>query len=487
MFKKNDLITCEITDIGMEGEGIGKCDGFTFFIKDTVIGDLVEAKIINLKKSYGYARLERLIRESDDRVAAACSVARQCGGCALQQMSYQATLKFKEKKVLDCITRIGGFEVGDFQSLPIIGMQNPSHYRNKSQYPIGLNKDGQVVTGFYAQRSHNIIPVDDCLIGAQTDKYILDAIKAYINDFKESVYDEKTLKGTFRHVLIRTGFRTNEIMVCLVINAKGLKDEGSFVNYIESALEGRSSKTTILLNFNKANTNVILGDSFRILSGDGFIYDYIEDVKFKISAQSFFQVNPVQTDILYSKAIEFADINSDMHVWDMYCGIGTISLLMAKKAKKVYGVEIVDRAIKDAKENASLNAINNADFFVGKAEELVPLKFEEDKGQTGISKPDVVVVDPPRKGCDEKLLDTLAFMNPKRIVYVSCNPSTLARDLRTLADQGYKLEKVQPVEMFPYSCHVECVALLQRMSNTRQATITLDVDMEDYHRIKGDT
>lgn len=480
-FKKDDRVTLTIEDIGTGGEGIGKVDGYTLFIKDAIIGDKIEAKIIKAKKSYGYARLERLIEPSVDRVSPVCPVARQCGGCQIQEMSYEAQLKFKERLVEDNIKRIG--KIDKFELCPIIGMEEPYRYRNKAQYPVGISKDGSIVMGFYAGRTHSIIPCVDCKIGAAENQYILEIIKSWMEQNNIMPYDEKSGQGLVRHVLIRTGYHTDEIMVCLVVNGNKLADKHkeSLVRRLtevsmDSDISTGKSIASIMLNFNSDNTNVILGRKCETLWGKSYIEDFIGDVKYQISPLSFFQVNPRQTEKLYGKALEFADLSGDETVWDLYCGIGTISLFLAKKAKKVYGVEIVPQAIEDARNNAKINGIENAEFFVGKAEEVVPEFYEkmlrlsqddsvsDEERQAALDSinPKVVVVDPPRKGCDESLIDTLVKMSPQRIVYVSCDSATLARDLGILENKGYRTIKVQPVDQFSHTVHVECVCLISK-------------------------
>ena len=545
MLKKDDQVTIEIEDIGTDGAGIGKADGYTLFVKDAVIGDIIKAKVIKAKKTYGYARLMEIITPSKDRVEPVCPVARQCGGCQIQQMSYSAQLKYKQKLVRDNLARIGG--ITDCEVLPVIGMENPFNYRNKAQYPVGEDKDGNIVMGFYAGHTHSIIPCpdDDCLLGHSDNAVILKAVKAWMEKYRVRSYDENIHKGTVRHILIRTGFHTDEIMLCLVTKkmlrkeaADGLVDvvkelngeiSGSAVGDVDiDKIIGESDDnntydrdrhlhiTSLVVNINKEDTNVILGKECVTLYGKPYIEDYIGDIKFQISPLSFFQVNPRQTEVLYNKALEFADLKGNESVWDMYCGIGTISLFLAKKAGQVYGVEIVPQAIEDAKNNAKINNITNAEFFVGKAEEVVPAFYKnngnnaskggadvdgadksysankaEQSDTTGksdnidlpeidttgksdnsdsqnitnvydMTKPDVVVVDPPRKGCDEKLLDTIVSMSPDRIVYVSCDSATLARDLKVLVERGYNVEKVQPVDQFANTVHIENACLLSR-------------------------
>ncbi len=493
MLKKDDQVTIEIEDIGTDGAGIGKADGYTLFVKDAVIGDIIKAKVIKAKKTYGYARLMEIITPSKDRVEPVCPVARQCGGCQIQQMSYSAQLKYKQKLVRDNLARIGG--ITDCEVLPVIGMENPFNYRNKAQYPVGRNKDGKVVIGFYAGRTHSIVDYTQCAIGAPENAQILEKIRTFINENNISVYDEQSHKGLIRHVLIRTGKHTGQIMVCLIINGKTL----SHADKLADCLKDISGMSSIMININKERTNVILGCECSVIWGNSYIEDSICGIMFRISPLSFFQVNPVQTEKLYRKALEYAELTGNETVWDLYCGIGTISLLMATKARKVYGVEIVPQAIEDAKNNALRNSLNNAEFFVGKAEEVVPRIYDEDmkkaenepvdsKESSGLSdsasfesvmriNPDVVVVDPPRKGCDETLLDTIVKMNPKRIVYVSCDSATLARDLKYLVANGYEIARVQPVDQFAHTVHVENVVKLVR--KTSDAYIDLKVDMDE--------
>lgn len=469
--KKNDFITLKIEDMGVDGEGIGKLDGFPFFVKDAVIGDTVEAKIIKLKKNYGYARLMNVVEPSDVRREPRCAYARQCGGCQLQAMDYEAQLDFKAKKVWNNLTRIGGF--ADLSKPEIIGMDDPWRYRNKAQFPFGMDREGNVVTGFYAARTHSIIPCTECWIGVEENKVILEKILKYMKQYQIPAYDEKTGKGVLRHVLIRKGFVTGEIMVCLILNGRKLKA----LDVLSESLQQVPGMTSITINVNTKNTNVIMGTEMIPVWGQNYITDYIGNVQYQISPLSFYQVNPVQTKRLYETALDFADLKGDEIVWDLYCGIGTISLFLAQKAGKVYGVEIVPEAIADAKRNAELNGCTNAEFFVGKAEEVLPEKYEKE----GIYA-DIIVVDPPRKGCDRAALETMVKMQPKRIVYVSCDSATLARDLKYLCGEGYEVQKVKACDMFPGTVHTETVCLL---SNRKPDTkVRIDVDLEDYYRIK---
>ena len=448
-FRKNDLVTLEIEDCGIDGEGIGKADGFTVFVKDAVIGDTVTAKIIKAKKNYGYGRLMEVLKPSPYRVEPKCEFARQCGGCQLQALSYDQQLVFKTNKVKGHLERIGGFT--DIPMEPIIGMDELFHYRNKAQFPVGRNKEGKIVTGFYAGRTHNIIENRDCALGVAENKEVLDRVIAHMEKYGIEPYNEATGKGLVRHVLIRYGYFTKEVMVCLILNGNKLPKEEQLVK----SLCEIPGMTSITINVNKKRSNVILGEEICLLWGQEYITDRIGDISYQISPLSFYQVNPMQTQKLYAKALEYADLHGQETVWDLYCGIGTISLFLAQKAKFVRGVEIVPAAIENAKENAKLNGLENTEFFVGKAEEVLPREYKKN----GVYA-DVIVVDPPRKGCDETLLETMIEMNPERIVYVSCDSATLARDLKYLCERGYELRKVCPVDQFGMTVHVETVVLL---------------------------
>ena len=467
-FRKNDLVTLEIEDCGIDGEGIGKADGFTVFVKDAVIGDTVTAKIIKAKKNYGYGRLMEVLKPSPYRVEPKCEFARQCGGCQLQALSYEQQLVFKTNKVKGHLERIGGFT--DIPMEPIIGMDELFHYRNKAQFPVGRNKEGKIVTGFYAGRTHNIIENRDCALGVAENKEVLDRVIAHMEKYGIEPYNEATGKGLVRHVLIRYGYFTKEVMVCLILNGNKIPKEEQLVK----SLCEIPGMTSITINVNKKHSNVILGEEIRLLWGQEYITDRIGDISYQISPLSFYQVNPMQTQKLYAKALEYADLHGEETVWDLYCGIGTISLFLAQKAKFVRGVEIVPAAIENAKENAKLNGLENTEFFVGKAEEVLPREYKKN----GVYA-DVIVVDPPRKGCDETLLETMVEMNPDRIVYVSCDSATLARDLKYLCERGYELRKVCPVDQFGMTVHVETVVLLSQQKPDDTIEIDLDLDELD--------
>lgn len=460
-FQKNQEILLTIEDFTREGEGLGKHQGFPFFVKDTVIGDTVRASVTKVKKNYGYARLVEILSPSKDRVTPPCPVARQCGGCKLQQLAYEKQLEFKQSLVAGCLSRIGGFTEIAGKMEPIYGMEAPWHYRNKAQFPVGYDKNGNLVAGFYAGRTHTIVANTDCAIQAKVTKEIVEMVLGYMRENHITAYDERTHSGTVRHILTRVGFATGEIMVCLILN--GTKRLLKNSEALTKRLRQISGMASIVINTNTEHTNRILGTHCETLWGKDTITDYIGDIAYEIGPLSFYQVNPAQTRVLYQKALEYADLKGTETVWDLYCGIGTISLFLARNAGQVYGVEIVKEAIDDARKNAARNGIDNVRFFVGKAEEVVPAQYEK----TGIH-PDVMVVDPPRKGCDSALLKTMLAMAPAHIVYVSCDPATLARDLKVLCESDYRLEKVAVVDQFGHSTHVEtvCKLVLKKLALT---------------------
>lgn len=477
--QKNETAIVTIEDIGVNGEGIGRVDGYTLFIKDAVIGDVAEVKVTKAKKNYGYARLMRVITPSKDRVEPVCPHARRCGGCQIQEMSYERQLAFKQAKVKGNLERIGGFspEVTEKTMDPIVGMDEPFYYRNKAQFPFGTDKAGNPVTGFYAGRTHDIIENTDCVLGISVNKEILELTLEFMKRYKIASYNETTGEGLIRHALIRYGFKTGEIMVCYVINGKKIPHAEVLVEKL-SAIKGM---TSITISPNRNRTNVIMGETYETLWGQGYITDYIGDVRYQISPLSFYQVNPAQTEKLYGLALEYAQLSGHETVWDLYCGIGTISLFLAQQAREVQGVEIVPQAIEDARRNAEINGIENARFYVGKAEEVLPKYYEnyakEHPGEHAHA--DVIVVDPPRKGCEESLLRTMVEMEPERIVYVSCDSATLARDLKFLCGEGgYRLEKWRAVDQFPMTVHVETVVLLSK-GEVDSKKIRVEFSLED--------
>ncbi len=554
VYSKNQIINVTIEDIGVDGEGIGHIDGYTFFIKDAVIGDSVSAKIMKANKSYAYARLEKVLTPSPFRALPRCEIARQCGGCQIQAISYAKQLEYKQNKVRNNLKRIGGFDdkLLDWIMDGIVGMDEPWNYRNKAVYPIGYDKDGKLIAGFYAGRTHSIIAGEDCYIGDEGNKEILEIILRHMEKFEIKAYDETTHEGEIRHILIRKGFNSGEWMVCIVINnqrlngadayrLKGKEGRGSRYertrkdrkiygeNWITEKeffsgqgdlireLSEISGMTSISVNINSDNTNVILGKDTYCIWGKPYITDTIRvrdmtkkdcpvtgrALEFHISPQSFYQVNPVQTEKLYSLALQYANLTGNESVWDLYCGIGTISLFLAGNAGKIYGVEIVPQAIEDARDNAKRNGINNTQFFVGKAEEVLPQFYgtvetgnnkdssspvadaeKNEAKNSDMRHPDVIVVDPPRKGCDEKCLSTMVQMAPDRIVYVSCDSATLARDLKYLCTNGYRIMKIRPVDMFPHTVHVETVVCLNKNFSKPKDYIQIGIDAEDYYRIK---
>ncbi|MCL6587348.1 MAG: 23S rRNA (uracil(1939)-C(5))-methyltransferase RlmD [Anoxybacillus sp.] len=445
---KNDYYDVTFEDLTHDGAGVAKIDGFPIFVANGLPGEKAKIKVIKVKKGYGYGRLIEVYEPSADRVEAPCTVYKQCGGCQLQHLSYEGQLKAKHKQVKEVLARIGKIE--DVTVHPVLGMNDPWRYRNKAQVPVG-EREGGLVAGFYKERSHDIIDMESCLIQQAMNDTVVQTVKAICEQYNIPAYNEQTHKGVLRHIMARYGATTKEVMVVLITRTEELPHKKKIIEEIVARVPNVKS---IVQNINPKRTNVIMGEETRVLWGSEYIYDYIGDIRFAISARSFYQVNPEQTKVLYEKALEYAELTGEETVIDAYCGIGTISLFLAKNAKKVYGVEIVPEAIEDAKRNAELNGVTNVEFAVGEAEVVIPKWYEQ-----GI-KADCIVVDPPRKGCDESLLQTIIAMKPKRVVYVSCNPATLARDLRMLEDGGYKTLEVQPVDMFPHTVHVECVAKL---------------------------
>ncbi|MCP1136001.1 23S rRNA (uracil(1939)-C(5))-methyltransferase RlmD [Paenibacillus polysaccharolyticus] len=462
---KNDETVIEIIGMNHDGEGVGRADGYTLFVQGALPGETVRVRVMKTKKQYGYAKLLEIVKASPDRVSAPCPIYDQCGGCQIQHMSYAGQLAWKRQLVIDNLQRIGKLNVltGDetneedtehaIRVLPTMGMDEPWRYRNKAQVPIGVTEGG-LVGGFYAKGSHRIIDMETCLIQHEHNDEVVAKVKEIGSHLGISAYNEETGRGLLRHVVVKKAFCTGEMMLVLVTNGRDIQHKDEWIGSIREAIPQVAS---ICQNVNKKQTNVIFGDETRVLWGRDVIYDFIGDVQFAISPRSFYQVNPVQTEVLYGKTVEYAGLSGKETVIDAYCGIGTISLFLAQHADQVYGVEIVPEAIEDARSNAMLNEMKNVKFEVGASEDVIPRWKEQ-----GIEA-DVIVVDPPRKGCDPRLLDTILEMKPERVVYVSCNPSTLARDLRVLEDGGYRTVEVTPVDMFPHTVHVESVAMLVRI------------------------
>lgn len=462
--EKNKEYILNIDGLGYEGEGVGKLENYTIFVPGALLGEKVKVKILKVNKSFAFGKLIDIVEKSENRVKAVCPIYEKCGGCQLQHLSYAAQLEFKRNRVHDCLERIGRISVVSEHNKDntsnnnqvllrnTLGMKDPYRYRNKVQLPIGTVNNG-VVIGFYSPRSHNIIDTDNCFIQEEAGDQLIRLTKKWIRDYNISTYDEKTGEGSLRHIMMRKAFKTGQVMVVIVTNTRELPHKKEFIEIIKENIPGI---TSIAHNINSEKTNVILSTKCITLWGSDTISDYIGKYKFNISALSFFQVNPVQTEVLYNKALEFADLKGNEVVFDAYCGTGTISLFLSEKAKKVYGVEIIPEAIENAKINAKENNIHNTEFIVGKSEEVIP-----DLIKKGI-KADVVVVDPPRKGCERILLEEISKMGPDKIVYVSCDPGTLARDLAILNDLGYKAVEVQPVDMFPMTAHVETIIMMTR-------------------------
>lgn len=445
--KKNETITLQFEDLTHEGNGVGKINGYPLFVPYALPGEEARVKVIKVNKNFGFGKLIEVNKPSDERVEPPCNVYYQCGGCQLQHMSYGMQLEMKQNQVKSVMRKIAHLDHVPVH--PTIGMEDPWRYRNKVQIPVG-DRDGELITGFYRMRSHDIIDdMETCVIQDEVNDRSVHAVCRIANQLGIKAYDEKRDRGVLRHIMVRTGRETNETMIVLITRTEKLPHKDEFIRQLTETFPHIKS---IVHNINNKRTNVILGRKTNVIWGEEYIYDSIGNIRFAISAKSFYQVNPPQTKKLYEKALEYAAIEDNDIVIDAYCGIGTISLFLAQKAKKVYGVEVVPEAISDAKMNAKLNGITNAEFFVGEAEKVMPWW----KAQ-GLN-PDVIVVDPPRKGCEVDFLQAMIDMQPKRIVYVSCNPSTLARDLRVLEDGGYDTKEVQPVDMFPQTGHVECVS-----------------------------
>lgn len=451
--QKNDIITATFEDLTHEGAGVAKVDGYALFVPYGLPGETAKIKVLKTKKGYGFGKMLERIEESRDRTDAPCPIYYLCGGCQLQHMTYEAQLRFKQKQVQDAVTRIGGLDHVPVH--PTIGMEDPWRYRNKAQVPVGTRDDGHLKAGFFQKRSHRIIDMESCIIQQGANDEAVQIVKNIADHYNIKAYDEESHRGTLRHIVTRQANSTEQLMIIFVTNGPDLPHKKDLIHEIREAMP---NVTSIVHNVNSKKTNVIFGEKTEVIWGDEYIYDYIGDIKFAISARSFYQVNPSQTKVLYNKALEYADLRGNETVIDAYCGIGTISLFLAQKARHVYGVEAIPEAVSDAKRNAELNKLDDiTTFAVGEAEELVPWWHKANGLQ-----PDVFVVDPPRKGCDEKLLQTMINMQPEKIVYVSCNPATLARDLNILEDGGYETKEIQPVDMFPQTNHIESVTWLEK-------------------------
>ena len=446
--EKNKEYVVDIIDNGFEGEGIAKIDNFTIFIPGAIKGEKIKILIVKVLSSHAFGKIIEIVEQSEYRQEVDCITYKRCGGCNIRHIKYEDTLRMKQNAVQSLVNKTLKNKI---EVKPTIGMENPFHYRNKAQYPLGINKENEPVVGVFAQRSHEIIPMQKCLIQNPISEEISKFIVEFIKDNKISIYNERTGKGLFRHIVIKVGIKTNEIMCILVINGNKIPKEDELVSKLISKF---SNIKTIIKNFNTRNTNVILGKENIILYGNGYIKDILGEYTFKISPLSFYQVNPVQAERLYNIGVEAAKITKNDVVFDLYCGIGTISLFMAKHAKKVYGVEIVEQAISDARENSKINNIDNVEFIAGDTEIIL-----NDLINNKNIVPNVVMVDPPRRGLDNKSIENILKIKPDRFVYISCNPATLVRDLAKIED-FYEIKEIQPVDMFPFTSHVECCSVL---------------------------
>lgn len=475
ILKKNDVLALDIVDMTSDGVGIGKHEGMTIFVASACTGDIVEAKILKVKKSYSFAKIEKIIKKSSNRIISDCNTYLKCGGCSLRHINYDYELIVKEKKVKDAITRIGGFD--NIKINDIVGADDINFYRNKSQIPIRKNKDGKLICGFFANHSHRIIEFEHCLLQSNVFNNALNALKEWMLLYKIEPYDEEKHSGTIRHLYLREAKKTKEVMVCIVVNSdKVLNHENELVKILRYKIE---SLKTVVINVNTKRTNVITGDKCRVIYGDGYITDELCGLKFNISPLSFYQVNRDQAERLYNKAMEYAAVSSKDILIDLYCGTGTIGLTMAKKAKKLIGVEIVEQAVEDAKRNAKLNNITNAEFICSDAKDAARIIIQKKQNPT------VVILDPPRKGCDNITIKTVINMNPRRIVYISCDPATLARDLKTFSQSGYEAKEIAPFDMFPRTRHVETVVLLSKLKSSKKIEVDLDISELDLTKAEA--
>lgn len=447
--RKNDEYTVEIIDNGFEGEGIAKIDNYTIFIPEAIQGEKIKILIVKVNSSHAFGKIIEIIKQSNFRRNTDCSTYKKCGGCNLRHIKYEETLILKQNIVQNLVNKTLKKSI---KVQPTIGMEHPYNYRNKAQYPIGLNKEGKAIVGVYAKRTHNIIPINECFIQDPISEKISKFIVEFLNKNNISAYDENTKRGVFRHIVTKVGINTNEIMCVLVVNKREFKQEQKLVKELINKF---SNIKTIVKNINMKDTNVILGQENIVLYGDGYIQDTLGEYTFKISPLSFYQINPIQTEKLYTLARDIANLDKEDIVLDLYCGIGTIGIFISKYVNKVYGVEIIQQAIDDAKENAKINKIDNIEFYCGAVENVLDKLVNKDSIQ-----PNVIYVDPPRKGLDNNTIQNILRVKPNKVVYISCNPATLVRDLEKLEEE-YSISKIQPVDMFPFTSHVECVSLLE--------------------------
>jgi 23S rRNA (uracil1939-C5)-methyltransferase len=454
--KKNEEYIVDIIDNGFEGEGIAKIDGYTVFVSGAIKGEKCKILIVKVTVSHAFGKLIEIIEKSEYRVCEDCSTYKRCGGCSLRHIKYEETLKIKQSMVQNLVNKMFGNKE-NINVEQTLGMKNNNYYRNKAQYPFGLDKDGNKTVGIFAKRTHEIIPMENCKIQQPIAEKIAKFVLEFIKDNNISVYNENTRSGLFRHLVVKIGIRSKEIMCIIVINGEKFDEEKKLVKYLVEKINFINNNyklKTIIKNINMKNTNVILGNKNIVLYGDGYIYDKLGEYTFKISPMSFYQTNPVQTEVLYNKAIELANLKKDDIMLDLYCGIGTIGIYASKFVKQVYGIEIVEQAVEDAKENAKLNHIENIKFMCGDVEQVLEQLI---KAENVI--PNVIFVDPPRRGLDKTTIKNISNLSPERVIYISCNPATMVRDLKLLKDK-YSVAKIQPVDMFPYTTHVECVAVL---------------------------
>lgn len=466
--EKNQLVELEITGLTSQGSGVGRVNGMAIFVPATAKGDVARVKLLKVAKNFAFGKLEQLIEPSQDRVPSECPQFPRCGGCLTRHITYKAELRAKEQQVKDALSRIGGFS--ELEVLPIVGADQPDHYRNKAQIPVTAGPDGNLQMGFYAPHSHRVVDCQSCLLQPKLFRRVTNTVREWAEKFHPQPYDETTHKGKLRHLYIRYGESTGEVMVCLVVNGNGLKGEQELAQMLQVAVPGLKS---VVVNNNRDRTNVILGDKCRTVWGQDYIIDELCGLRFKISPLSFYQVNRRQAQRLYELAGQYAGLTGREILLDLYCGTGTIGLTMARNAKEVIGVEIVEQAVRDAQENARNNHIENARFLCADASTAAKRLAEE-----GVF-PNVIVLDPPRKGCSEQLVEIAARMNPERIVYISCDPATLARDAKQFAQLGYQPQQAIPVDLFPRTGHVETVCLLSKLQAKQHIEIDLNMDELD--------